>query len=249
MVQIPRMLVRRVSFGACFALIALSLFLSLYPSEVGAQTETLGTPADTRAETTDESAESASPDVSDDLDDVYLHRLKGVEERVNSLKEKVFRSKARLLLLRETVLHGVVSGAKAVLYHVNDLGASYTMESATYYLDGSRIFSRSAAEGGLDGTEDIKIFEGSIPPGNHTISVELELRGNGLGVFPYLNRYSFTVRHTYNFIAEEGRVTRLRIIAYEKKGLLRSFEERPSIRYDLVTDRNVGGEAGSENAQ
>ncbi len=176
---------------------------------------------------------------SDALAADYNRTLRTMETKVNTLKEKVFRSKARLLLLRETVLHGVVSGAKAVLYHVNELGPSYSIESVTYFLDGSKIYSRADATGDLSKKGEIKIFEGNVPPGNHQVTVNLVLRGNGFGVFSYLNSYKFKVQHSYNFIAEEGKVSQLKIIAYEKNGLMRDFKDRPNIRYDLVTDRNL----------
>src|SRR3954465_7246922 len=38
----------------------------------------------------------------------YTVRLHDLERRVNELKEQIFRSKARLNLLKETVLHGVI---------------------------------------------------------------------------------------------------------------------------------------------
>ncbi len=192
---------------------------------------------------------SAPAAEGEDLGVVYTRKLKGIEERVNALKEKVFRSKARLLLLRETVLHGVVSGAKAVLFHVNELGPSYTLESVTYFMDGSKIYSRADTTGDLTKKDEIKIFEGNIPPGNHQVTVNLVLRGNGFGVFSYLNSYKFKVQHSYNFIAEEGKVSRLRIIAYEKRGLMRDFKERPNIRYDLVTDRNLPSSSETSEAQ
>lgn len=195
-----------------------------------------------------EMAAPAAPE-GEDLGVVYNRKLKGIEERVNSLKEKVFRSKSRLLLLRETVLHGVVSGAKAVLFHVNQLGSSYTLESVTYFLDGSKIYSRADASGDLSKKEEIKIFEGNIPPGNHSVTVNLVLRGNGFGVFSYLNAYKFKVQHSYNFIAEEGKVSRLRIISYEKNGLMRDFKDRPNIKYDLVTDRNLPSSSETGAAQ
>ncbi len=179
------------------------------------------------------------PGDSDVLAAEYNRTLRTMETKVNSLKEKVFRSKARLLLLRETVLHGVVSGAKAVLYHVNELGPSYSIESVTYFLDGSKIYSRADASGELSKKGEIKIFEGNVPPGNHQVTVNLVLRGNGFGVFSYLNSYKFKVQHSYNFIAEEGKVSQLKIVAYEKNGLMRDFKDRPNIRYDLVTDRNL----------
>ena len=182
---------------------------------------------------------AGEPGEGDALAADYNRTLRTMETKVNSLKEKVFRSKARLLLLRETVLHGVVSGAKAVLYHVNELGPSYSIESVTYFLDGSKIYSRADATGDLSKKGEIKIFEGNVPPGNHQVTVNLVLRGNGFGVFSYLNSYKFKVQHSYNFIAEEGKVSQLKIIAYEKNGLMRDFKDRPNIRYDLVTDRNL----------
>jgi hypothetical protein len=198
---------------------------------------------------TAESSAGMGGSEGEDLGVVYTRKLKGIEERVNSLKEKVFRSKSRLLLLRETVLHGVVSGAKAMLFHVNQLGSSYTLESVTYFLDGSKIYSRADASGDLSKKEEIKIFEGNIPPGNHQVTVNLVLRGNGFGVFSYLNAYKFKVNHSYNFIAEEGKVSRLRIISYEKNGLMRDFKDRPNIKYDLVTDRNLPSSSESGAAQ
>ena len=42
----------------------------------------------------------------------YGVRLRDLEQRINELKEQIFRSKARLSLLAETVLQGVVAGAK-----------------------------------------------------------------------------------------------------------------------------------------
>lgn len=214
-------------------------------SEESTSPATLGTPVPSPA--------LAAPDGSDadgeDLEVVYNRKLKSIEEKVNTLKEKVFRSKARLLLLRETVLHGVVSGAKAVLYHVNQLSASYSLESVTYFLDGSKIYSRADATGDLSKKGEIKIFEGNIPPGNHQVTVNLMLRGNGFGMFSYLNSYMFKVQHSYNFIAEEGKVSRLRIISFEKNGLLRDFKDRPNIRYDLVTDRNLPSASESGETQ
>lgn len=201
-------------------------------------------PASTTAVTQPSAPAATSSD--EDLGAVYNRKLYGIEERVNGLKEKVFRSKARLLLLRETVLHGVVSGAKAILYHINELGAEYAMESITYFLDGTKIYSRTDTTGELAKKDEIKIFEGSIPPGNHQVTVNMVLRGHGFSVFSYLNQYTLRVQGSYSFIAQEGKVSRLKIIAYEKKGIPLEFKDRPSFRYDLQTDRNL---ATSEGAQ
>ncbi|MEM7679367.1 MAG: dihydrolipoamide acetyltransferase, partial [Myxococcota bacterium] len=112
--------------------------------------------------------ESMAATPVDDSD--YAVRLRSLEERVNDLKERVFRSKARLILLRETVLNGAISGAKAVILHRNEMGSSFTLEQAGYALDGAPLFNKTDPEGGLDEQEQIELFNGSIVPGNHNIS-------------------------------------------------------------------------------
>ena len=179
------------------------------------------------------------PESDEDLSAVYNRKLHGIEERVNGLKEDVFRSKARLLLLRETVLHGMVSGARGILYHVNELGGEYVIESITYFLDGSKIFSRADTSGELARKKEIKFFDGGLPAGNHQVSANVVLRGNGFGIFSYLNQYTLKVQGSYSFIAQEGKVTRLRIIIYERGGLRQDFTDRPYFRYEVQTDRNL----------
>jgi hypothetical protein len=63
-------------------------------------------------------------------DEAFNTRVKTLEEEVVDLKEKIYRSKARLLLLQETVLGGDLStGARAVLFHKNEMGNSFVLES------------------------------------------------------------------------------------------------------------------------
>jgi len=45
-------------------------------------------------------------------DEAYEVKLKSLEEKVNQLKEKIFRSKTRLMLLQETLMHGVIAGSR-----------------------------------------------------------------------------------------------------------------------------------------
>src|SRR6185436_12666944 len=76
-------------------------------------------PAWAQAEQGEKSDQSA-PQQQTIEDSEHAIKLRGLEERVNDLKERIFRSKARLILLRETVLNGVISGAKAVIVHRNE---------------------------------------------------------------------------------------------------------------------------------
>lgn len=167
----------------------------------------------------------------DDSD--YAVRLRGLEENVNDLKERIFRSKARLILLKETVLNGVISGAKAVIVHKNDMGSSFKLEQVSYALDGAPLFNKTDTTGELDESDEIELFSGSIVPGNHNLSVYLLYRGNGYGVFSYLSGYTFKIKSSHAFTAEEGKVTTMRVVAYERGGFTTDLKDRPAVRYDV----------------
>ena len=127
----------------------------------------------------------------------YAVRLRDLEQRINELKEQIFRSKARLSLLAETVLEGVVGGGQAAIVHENRMSQSYKLVRVVYALDGAPIFTKADEEGTLGDQKEFEIYNGSIVPGEHTLSVNLEYRGHGYGVFAYLKGYRFKVRSTY----------------------------------------------------
>ncbi len=165
-------------------------------------------------------------------------KIKGLEEQVNDLKEKIFRTKSRLLLLQESVLGGdISSSAKAVLYHTNDMGSSFVLESATYTLDGALIFSKIDSAGDLADKPSLEIFNGLIVPGNHQITVRLVYRGHGYGLFTYLEGYKFRVQSSYTFNAEPGRLTVVKIVGFEKGGLTTELKDRPAVRYDVEVSK------------
>lgn len=161
----------------------------------------------------------------------YAVRLRDLEQRINELKEQIFRSKARLSLLAETVLQGVVAGAQAVIVHQNRMSNSYKLVKAVYALDGAPIFSRADEDGDLGEREEFQVYNGSIVPGEHTLTVNAEYRGHGYGVFSYLKGYRFKVRSNYSFTAPEGRAIDLRVIGYEEGGPTAPLEDRPAIRF------------------
>lgn len=178
-------------------------------------------------------AEAPAPEAGSLVSDRSVE-MRELEERVNDLKERIFRSKARLMLLRETVLNGAIAGAKAIIMHKNEMGSSFVLEKATYALDGAPVLTKVNDEAGtLADAEQLEVFAGSIVPGNHNLSVQLVFRGNGFGVFSYLKGYRFTVRSSYAFTAEEGKVTTIAVVPYEKGGLTTDLRERPAVRYDV----------------
>ena len=197
--------------------------------------------------------ETTNTAVQDDMDaGTYGVRLRDLEQRINELKEEIFRSKARLSLLAETCLQGVVAGAQAKIVHENKMGSSYKLVKVVYALDGAPIFNKADEEGGLGDREEFDIYNGSIVPGEHTLTVKLEYRGHGYGIFSYLKGYRFKVNSSHTFTAPEGKATQLRVIGYEKGGPTAPLEERPAIRYaESVSSTSGGGsaEAGAESGE
>ncbi len=198
-----------------------------------------GTPAPATAPA--ESAQTA--------DEAFTTRVKTLEEQVVDLKEKIFRTKARLLLLQETVLGGdLSSGARAVIFHRNEMGAQFVLESVAYALDGAPIYTKVDTGGDLDKREEFEIFNGRIVPGNHQIAVRMVYRGHGYGIFSYLEGYKFKLQSNQTFNAEAGKVTTVKVVGYEKGGITADIKDKPAIRYDISStkDQAVKNQAGDQ---
>lgn len=166
----------------------------------------------------------------------HNRELRTVEEDVKRLKERVFRSKATLQLLKEIVIEGATVGSRVSLWHVNKMGPAYRMESVQYFLDGKNVFTRVDIDGDLASLDEVLIHEQTVPPGTHDLSVQMVLRGNGYGVFSYLKSYSFKVQSSYQFKVQDGEVTTIEVIANEKSGFTRTFVDRPSVEYEETVE-------------
>lgn len=182
-------------------------------------------------------------------DEAFNTRVKTLEEQVVDLKERVFRTKARLLLLQETVLGGDLStGARAVVFHRNEMGASFILESAAYALDGAPIYTKNDAEVELGKQQEFEIFNGRIVPGQHQVAVRLVYRGHGFGVFSYLEGYKFKVQSSYTFNAEPGKVTTVKVVGFEKGGITTDLKDRPAVRYDIEATKDSSMKSGQKSA-
>ena len=164
--------------------------------------------------------------------DQHRFALISVEEKVNTLKEKVFRSKAQLLLLQETLLNGVISTSKMKITHDDQIGNSFYLMSAAYSIDGTPVFSRSDQNGSLNKKRTFVLFTGSIRPGPHRLSIELKYRGNGFGVFSYLRGYRLRIRTSYAFNIQEGKSVDIKVQPYQRNWTY-SLRERVKVRYKV----------------
>ena len=181
----------------------------------------------------------------------YTVRLHDLERRVDELKEQIFRSKARLSLLKETVLHGVIAGAHAVITYRNEIGTMYIPVQYSYSLDGNEIYAKVDESGKLSDQKEFEIFNGSLAPGNHTVSVNMVYIGNGYGVFSYLKGYRFTVKSSRTFTASEGKEMQLKVVGREKGNILTTdMKDRldVSFRENVIQDKEAAAQQKEKQA-
>lgn len=161
----------------------------------------------------------------------YAVRLRDLEQRIDELKEQIRRSHTRLSLLSDTILGGGVAGSRAEVQFENQMSGAFRLTRAVFVLDGAVQYNKADESGVLSEQPTLPIYTGSIPPGDHTLQVLLQLQGNGYGVFSYLKGYRFEVRSSHSFTAVEGKTMQVQAIAYEKGGVTTPLEERPAVRY------------------
>lgn len=178
----------------------------------------------------------------------YVVRLRDLEQRINELKEEIFRSKARLSLLAESVLGNVVGGSRAQIVHQNEMSGTFRLVHVVYSLDGAPILTRDD-DASLSDQQEFRVYSGQVGAGDHSLGVNLEYLGAGL---PYMKGYRFRVRSTQSFSVPEGKAIQIRVVGYERGGPLEPPENRPAIRYiqRVVSIRDLEdaeGEAASTN--
>lgn len=166
----------------------------------------------------------------------YRQTIGALEARVDSLKDQVLRTRARLTVLDAAVRQSAIAGASLEIVHRNQMGSSFTLEKVVYRLDGTPIFERVDTDGGLDAETALTIYEAAVVPGDHTLDAQLIYRGNGFRIFSYLRSYVFTVRSSHTFNVDEGKRIRVEAIGYERGGATRSLEDRPDIRFEDTID-------------
>ncbi len=187
-----------------------------------------------------------------DPSQAYDVQIQELETRIDDLKESVFQSKSRVVLLKETVLGGNLSGSRALIKHVDGLGGRFKLQRAMYSLDGNRVFNKSTDSGDLPGSKEFSVYDDSVTNGQHNVSVLLEYRGSGFGIFNYMEGYRFKITSSCQFTAEAGKATILRIHAVDKAGAFADVEKKPGIRCEIkkrdLSDQNSEEVASSSSA-
>ncbi|HXJ22766.1 MAG TPA: dihydrolipoamide acetyltransferase [Polyangia bacterium] len=192
-------------------------------------------------------ADSSAPAAAGGADSgAYTVKLRSLEKNVNELKEQIFRTKARLNLLKETVLGGSIGASRAIIHHKNEMGSSFRLVKAAYALDGVQIYSKSDDTGALADMQDFDVYNGAIQPGSHTLSVALTYQGNGFGVFSYLKGYKFNVKSSHTFVAGDSKTTNITVVGYEKGNITTQLSDKPAV--DFRVNVIAAGEGGATAA-
>jgi hypothetical protein len=171
----------------------------------------------------------------------YAVRLRDLEQRVDELKDQIRRSHTRLALLSDTIIGGGAAGSRSEVTFENEMSSAFQLTRALFVLDGQVQYNRQDDTGALADQKLIPIYTGSVPPGDHTIGVVLDFRGNGYGVFTYLRGYKFQVKSSHSFTAVEGKTITITATAMEKGGVTTPLEQRPAIEWHEKIQAIGGG--------
>lgn len=179
----------------------------------------------------------------------YGLRIRELETKIDDLKEKVFQSKTRIVLLRETLLSGNLAGARAIIVHKTELGSAWKLDQAYYALDGTKLLSKSDVKGTLSDDRIFQVYDGSVAPGNHNLSVLVKYRGTNVGIFPYFKGYDGDIRSSCDFRAKEGKVAQVVVSVYPNGGITESIENRPLVKCEVAYFDNIRQESGEERVE
>lgn len=176
-------------------------------------------------------------------------RLREMATQVDEFKEETFGTKSRLLLLREQVLRRTIAGSKIAVFHVNEIGDEYELVQVLYALDGQRKKSYLDYSGKLSDMNNQLVFEDTIVPGSHVLMVEMVFKGSSWFFFEYMDGYTFTVKSSYLFEADEGKLHEFTVIAKEDGDFFTALEERPTIVYEeIIVNYEAEGQPEASNA-
>jgi hypothetical protein len=95
------------------------------------------------------------------------------------------------------------------------------------WLDGELEYVRIDERGALGEARGASAFRGVVPPGDHTVRVQVLLAGNG-AVLPYMRAYHFEINEERRLNVDHSPAG-VDIRVYERGGVTTPFEQRPAL--------------------
>lgn len=186
------------------------------------------------AEKPDDTAipQSDAVDTEVTVEKINPEKLEAYEQDLDKLKERIFKSKARLMQLYEQLKLGSVSIVGISIKHTHKVGSTFKLESITYTLDGFEVYhAENDAQNSLEQLAETPVYEGSLLPGEHILVVDMVYRGKGYGIFSYLDQYLFNVKSRYTFTVEEGEVVNVSVTSLDEGSFLAPLKDRLRLRF------------------
>lgn len=167
----------------------------------------------------------------------YMLEVRDIEAKIEDLRSRVFESKTRIVLLKETLLSGNLEGARGVVVFVNELGRAFETKQLAVSLDGSQVFNKAGDDPVIKDKEVFDVFVGSLSPGIHVLSITGKFEGSG-GMFSYFDSYKFALASTCELETKPGVIAAVSIVAKRSSDITARTDEEPYLECE-ITYRDV----------
>jgi hypothetical protein len=155
-------------------------------------------------------------------------KLQDVRARTDEVKAQIRRIHAQLAGLSDQVFR-TESGAKTEIRFKNEMSDAYRLVHVTAWLDGKPLYEKEGDT--LAESKDLPIFTGALLTGDHVLTLQLTFKGNGYGVFKYLEGYTFNVKSTHAVSIGGTGPVNIAVVAYEKGDKTTPLDLRPAVEW------------------
>jgi hypothetical protein len=164
-------------------------------------------------------------------------RLQDVQTRTDEVKRELQRIHTTLAAISDRVFaEGTAS--KTDLALKNEMSDAYRLVKVSALLDGKPLYEKESDT--LSESRDLPLFTGALPAGDHVLSLALTFKGNGYGVFKYLEGYTFNVKSTHAFTVNGTGPLTIGVTAYERGDKTTPLDLRPSVEWREAATGRTG---------
>jgi hypothetical protein len=132
-----------------------------------------------------------------------------------------------------------ITAGCASLIVENAYSANFIVTRVLMVLDGSTLIDRAepaGTRGPLANTPVYTVFLGPLKPGKHTLQLLVGLHGGETGPMQF---YRFELRSSCEFTIVAAGGLEVRTVFYERNPPSQKLEEKPTIRYLVVTRQPI----------
>lgn len=155
-------------------------------------------------------------------------KLQDVRTRTDEVKAELRRIHTQLAGISDQVFR-TESGAKTEIRFKNEISDAYRLVHVTALLDGKPLYEKEGDT--LADAKDLPLFSGALVTGDHVLSLQLTFKGNGYGIFKYLEGYTFAVKSTHGMTVGGAGPVNIGVVAFEKGDKTTPLDLRPAVEW------------------